>query len=138
MAKGASKKITAQNATSMTLLLRGFLISNLIQILSFTPILASQRYRHSGAYKWDIFKYILSEGVAAAIGLLMRDMASKGEDLNAEGLTALLWDVVFVTWFVHVGTALVWRRLWWLYAVVSSEGGSVYAGGENDTDPAHR
>lgn len=120
MAKGASKKISSQNAASLTLLLRGFLLSNLIHILSYTPILASARYRHSGAYKWDVAKYILSEGVALAIGLLMRDMASKGEDLNAEGLTALLWDVVFVTWFVHVGTALVWRRLWWLYAVVST------------------
>lgn len=53
---------------------------------------------------------------------MMRDMAAKGEDLNAEGLTALLWDVIFVTWFVHVGTALIWRRLWWLYAVIPAYG----------------
>lgn len=48
----------------------------------------------------------------------MRDMASKGEDLQAEGLTALMWDVIFVTWTVHVATALIWRKFWWLYAVV--------------------
>lgn len=70
----------------------------------------------------DVVKYVLSETVALAIVLLMRDMAAKGEDLNAEGLTALMWDVVFVTWFVHVGTAFVWRKFWWLYASIPCYG----------------
>lgn len=102
----------------MTLLTRGFVLSNAAQLLSLT-LLTSTARRGTGAYKWDIAKYVVTELIAAAIALVMRDMAVKGDDLNAEGLTALMWDVVFVTWAVHVGTALVWRKLWWLYAVVS-------------------
>lgn len=120
-AKGASKRISSQNASSLTLLTRGFILSNLAQIVSLT-LFTSVARRHTSAYKWDILKYVLTEVVAVGIALVMRDMAVKGEDLNAEGLTALMWDVVFVTWAVHVGTAFVWRRLWWLYAVVSGKG----------------
>ncbi|PWN23806.1 hypothetical protein BCV69DRAFT_10789 [Microstroma glucosiphilum] len=117
MAKGASKRISSQNASSLTLLFRGFLITNLLQILSLTLLTPGYR-RRSSSYKWDIIKYVLTEAIAAGLGLVMRDMAKKGDDLSAEGLTALMWDVVFVTWAVHVGTALIWRRFWWLYAVI--------------------
>ncbi|CAO1618918.1 unnamed protein product [Parajaminaea phylloscopi] len=113
MAKGASKKVSSQNASSLKLLLLGGLVSNASQLFSLFV------FRHSFG---DVLKYVLSSLVALAITLLLRDMASKGEDLNAEGLTALLWDVVFVTWFVHVGTAFVWRRFWWLYALIPCYG----------------
>lgn len=26
-----------------------------------------------------------------------------------------MFDVIYVTWFVHVMTALVWTRFWYLY-----------------------
>lgn len=87
-------------------------MTNAVQLLYLTVLARRTR-------KWDIARYVVTEIIAAGIALLMRDMALKGEDLNAEGLTALMWDVIFVTWAVHVGTALVWKKLWWLYAVVS-------------------
>ncbi|CAO1616132.1 unnamed protein product [Jaminaea pallidilutea] len=119
MAKGASKKISSNNASSLKLLLYGFVITNALQLLLlFTPLLSSLRYRRSSTWTWDLVRYVLTEAVAAGIALVMRDMASKGEDLDAQGLTALMWDVVFVTWFIHAGTALIWRRLWWIYAVI--------------------
>lgn len=122
MAKGASKKISSNNASSLRLLLYGFVITNALQLLLlFTPLLSSLRYRRSSTWTWDLVRYVLTEAVAAGIALVMRDMASKGEDLDAQGLTALMWDVVFVTWFIHAGTALIWRRLWWIYAVVSAK-----------------
>ena len=64
-------------------------------------------------------------------------MAKKGSDLAAAGLTACvlrplatnqdaddpscryMFDVLYVTWFVHVATALVSPKFWWLYLAVS-------------------
>ncbi|CAO1629873.1 unnamed protein product [Sympodiomycopsis kandeliae] len=110
MAKGSQKKITSQNVSSMKLLHIGFLISNASQLVS----LYFFRRR-----KYDIVKYVLTEIIALGLYLVLRDMSNKHEDLNQEGgLTALIWDVVFITWIIHVATAFLWRGFWWLYLVI--------------------
>ena len=45
-------------------------------------------------------------------------MARAGDDLAQAGMTAYMFDIVYLTWFAHVGTALVSPRLWWTYAVI--------------------
>ncbi|RKP26931.1 hypothetical protein SYNPS1DRAFT_5628, partial [Syncephalis pseudoplumigaleata] len=42
---------------------------------------------------------------------------SGGDDLNAPGLTSYMFDVLYVTWFVHVGS-LVWSFVWWFYLAI--------------------
>jgi len=36
-----------------------------------------------------------------------------------------MFDIVYITWFVHVTTSLVSRYLWWFYAVVCGNSGFV-------------
>ncbi|CAG8736241.1 5574_t:CDS:2, partial [Acaulospora morrowiae] len=40
-----------------------------------------------------------------------------GEDLNAEGLIAYMFDIIYVTWFVHV-LSILFEWIWWFYLVI--------------------
>lgn len=31
-----------------------------------------------------------------------------------------MFDIIYVTWFVHITTALVWSKFWYTYLAVSS------------------
>ncbi|KAJ9073118.1 hypothetical protein DSO57_1020007 [Entomophthora muscae] len=40
-----------------------------------------------------------------------------GEDLAAKGLTSFMFDILYVSWFVQIGTTLS-NKFWWFYLVV--------------------
>ncbi|CAG8508734.1 12312_t:CDS:2 [Ambispora gerdemannii] len=40
-----------------------------------------------------------------------------GEDLNSEGLTAYMFDIIYITWFVHF-VSMFWEAAWWIYLVI--------------------
>ena len=62
--------------------------------------------------------YGVTELVAVGLAWQLLGIARAGDDLAQAGMTAYMFDVVYLTWFVHVGTALVSARLWRTYAVI--------------------
>ncbi|WFC97433.1 hypothetical protein MYAM1_000146 [Malassezia yamatoensis] len=114
MAKGAQKRIAASNNSAVRTLQYGFLLSNTIHLL-----LNFWVWRSPATYRWQfIALYVVSEAIAGFIAWQLTCMAHAGDDLRQSGLTAYMFDVVYITWFVHIATALVSRRFWWTYAVI--------------------
>jgi pheromone shutdown protein TraB len=83
MARAASKKQAAQNARIIQILTYGFLITNLIHLLLVFGV-----FRKSSATFGALFKYVVTEGIAGALGLTLRGMAKQGDDLGQAGLTS--------------------------------------------------
>ncbi|KAF8939078.1 hypothetical protein BGZ58_010714 [Dissophora ornata] len=50
------------------------------------------------------------------------ELVDAGEDLSQEGLVQYAFDIIYVTWFVHV-TSAFWSKAWWFYLTIP-----VYAG----------
>jgi len=55
----------------------------------------------------------------------VRTLVRSGQDLDAQGLTEYMWDVVYWSWINVVLVVLLGDRAWWLYLVVPAY--SVYA-----------
>lgn len=41
-----------------------------------------------------------------------------GEDLDAQGLTEFMWDIVYWTWINLILVMILGNRAWWLYLVI--------------------
>lgn len=92
----------------------GFLITNTLHLFFvFGPF----RNRSQGLL-WPFTKYLVTEAVAGALGLTLRGMARQGDDLGQHGLTSYMFDIIYVTWFVHTTTALISNKFWYTYIVV--------------------
>ena len=114
MAKAASKKQAAQNAMMVRILTYGFLITNTLHLFFiFGPF----RNKTKSLF-WPILKYAITEIIAGALGLTLRSMASQGDDLGQHGLTAYMFDIIYVTWFTHVTTALISNKFWYTYLAI--------------------
>ncbi|KEF52085.1 uncharacterized protein A1O9_11711 [Exophiala aquamarina CBS 119918] len=48
-----------------------------------------------------------------------------GEDLDAQGLTEFMWDILYWTWINLVLVAILGNRAWWLYLAIPAY--AVYA-----------
>lgn len=48
-----------------------------------------------------------------------------GEDLDAQGLTEFMWDIVYWTWINLIVVVILGNRAWWLYLVIPAY--AVYA-----------
>lgn len=83
MARAASKKQAAQNAQMVKMLTYGFLLTNSIHLL-----LVFGLFRKSSGSFGALVKYIITEGIAGALALVLRGMAKQGDDLGQAGLTA--------------------------------------------------
>lgn len=80
-------------------------------------VLAACLRRQTSPWRtWTL--YGITEFLAALIAWKLVAMAQVGDDLSLPGMTAYMFDFVYITWFVHVGVALVSRRFWWTYAVI--------------------
>ena len=113
MAKGAQKRIASTNARAVQTLALGFAISNTLYVLAQLV-----RYRSPRWPAAVLVPYLLTEAVAAGLAWQLVGMARHGADLAQAGLTAYMFDIVYITWFVHGTTALVSRHFWWTYLVV--------------------
>ncbi|WFD35137.1 hypothetical protein MCUN1_001986 [Malassezia cuniculi] len=111
MAKGSIKRVAAGNAAALRLLAIGFVLVNTIHLLLTFGVFKVRGWR-------PIVLYVGTEAIAAALALVLVRMASTGQDLSQEGLTAYMFDVIYVTWFVHVMTAVVSCHFWWVYIVI--------------------
>jgi len=69
-----------------------------------------------------LFLYAVTEGAGVVLWQQLEAMATKGEDLAASGLTSYMFDVIYVTWFVHVGAALLTTKFWYLYLSIPGYG----------------
>jgi len=108
MAQGNAKRIAQQNASTLALLRNGFLFSQVVQLVSLFLFKASRT---------KIVLYIISSLLAGVLGLSLNSMGqakhdvqgkmvSAGDDLSSPGLTAYMFDVVYITWAVHVLSAI--------------------------------
>ncbi|EPB90609.1 hypothetical protein HMPREF1544_02519 [Mucor circinelloides 1006PhL] len=123
MANASSKKIAATNKQTLKNLTNGFLIVNAIYFLwrvvyhwnSFT---FSQFFLYitTAGLTFLFYRILVSSGTPSytADGNLI----SSGDDLNAEGLTAYMFDIIYVTWFVHITTAFISNKFWMAYLVI--------------------
>ncbi|CAO3665437.1 hypothetical protein G6F70_008635 [Rhizopus microsporus] len=123
MANASSKKIAISNKQTLTNLRKGFIIVNAIYFLWRV------------IYHWSSFTfsqfllYTLTTGltvifyrilVASGTPTYRNDgtLVSSGDDLSAEGLTAYMFDIIYVTWFVHMTTAFISNKFWFTYLVI--------------------
>ncbi|UZJ57360.1 hypothetical protein CBS101457_006680 [Exobasidium rhododendri] len=110
MARAASKKQAAQNAQMVKILTYGFLLTNSIHLLFVFGL-----FRKSSGSFGALIKYIITEAIAACLAIVLRGMAKQGDDLGQAGLTSYMFDVIYVTWFVHLTTALISAKFWYTY-----------------------
>ncbi|KAI9366301.1 hypothetical protein BD770DRAFT_405604 [Pilaira anomala] len=123
MANASSKKIAAANKQTLANLQKGFLSVNTIYFLWRIV------YHWSSFTFSQFFLYVTTGGLTFLFYRLLNSsgtptfgadntLISSGEDLNAEGLTAYMFDIIYVTWFVHITTAFISNKFWLAYLVV--------------------
>ncbi|KAI8637884.1 hypothetical protein BD408DRAFT_423815 [Parasitella parasitica] len=123
MANASSKKIASTNKQTLNNLTKGFLIVNAVYFLwrvvyhwdSFT---LSQFFLYitTGGLSFLFYRILVSSGTPTYSS--EGNLISSGDDLNTEGLTAYMFDIIYVTWFVHVTTAFISNKFWLVYLVI--------------------
>lgn len=120
MANTSDKRIYGQNQRSLYYLRIGFLLVN-------TVYLGLTSLHHS---LWsDLPYYLTSNALAVFCWYHLCRMArpvfdereklvSPGLDINTKGLVEYFWDIIYVTWFVHLGVAILSRKFWWLLLII--------------------
>ncbi|GAA6051056.1 hypothetical protein JCM3770_005476 [Rhodotorula araucariae] len=112
MAGANSKRIAAANARTLQQLRLGFLVAGGIHLLHFLLFTSGRTYRR-------VLLFAASEAVAIGLWNQLKSMAAAGTELDGgKGLVSYAFDIVYVTWFVHVATALVSTQFWKLYWVI--------------------
>ncbi|KAF9976215.1 hypothetical protein BGZ73_008997 [Actinomortierella ambigua] len=121
-ANSSQKKIAHENSKMLLSLRKGFIWVNAFYIL----------YRI--VYHWSTFSfklavaYLLTGGLSVLLYSQIHRIGqprynSKGElhdagmDLTQEGLVQYAFDIIYVTWFVHV-TSAFWGKMWWFYLAI--------------------
>ena len=77
----------------------------------------------SGRTWFRLFLFVFSKAIAVFFWAQLVDAAQKGQDLSGEGLISYMQDICYVTWFVHLGAALVSPKFWYLYLVIPGYAG---------------
>lgn len=62
--------------------------------------------------------YLITEGIGLLLWKQLESMKTRGEDLNAKGLTSYFYDIIYVTWITHIGAAILSRYFWYIYLIV--------------------
>ncbi|KAI9245255.1 hypothetical protein BY458DRAFT_466401 [Sporodiniella umbellata] len=123
MANASSKKIAAANKQTIKNLSYGFLIVNSIYFLwrvvyHWNTFTVSQMFLYgiTAGLTYFFYRVLVSSGTPSYTpdGSLI----SGGDDLNSEGLTAYMFDIIYVTWFVHITTAFISNKFWMVYLVI--------------------
>ncbi|ORY56540.1 hypothetical protein BCR35DRAFT_284110 [Leucosporidium creatinivorum] len=113
MAKGNAKRVAAANAQTIKQLRLGFAISGAIYLLHLFIFRSGRTWRRA-------FLFSFTEIIAVVLWQQLEGMAKRTDELAAPGLTSYIFDVIYVTWFVHVATALISTKFWYLYLVIPS------------------
>ncbi|GAA5854381.1 hypothetical protein JCM8547_001802 [Rhodosporidiobolus lusitaniae] len=112
MAGASSKRISASNASTLRQLQLGFLVSGGIYLIHLFLFRSGRSWKR-------LFLFVVTETVAVSLWSWVMALADKGADISAgTGLTTYIFDVIYVTWAVHVLTALVSAQFWKLYWII--------------------
>ncbi|KAM0791483.1 hypothetical protein ACM66B_005936 [Microbotryomycetes sp. NB124-2] len=111
MAKGNAKRIQAANAQAIQQVRIGFLVSNVVYWLHLFLFRSGRPWRR-------LLYYTTTEVIAVVLWQQLEGMNRRGEELAQRGLTAYIFDIIYVTWFVHVATAVISTKFWYLYLVI--------------------
>jgi len=123
MANKSAKRQALNNAAILSKLRLGFLISNSL----FLGIRGFWFYATMTWTLWTI--YIITSLIAVGLYVQLIKMAQPridssgglvdgGDNLSQEGLTSYMFDVIYVTWFIHASVSLISDSFWWLYSVI--------------------
>lgn len=123
MANTSAKRIAAENKKTLANLQKGFLAVNIFYFLwrvvfywstfGFSHFLLYASTAGVTLYLYNVL-YTIGNPSYAADGSLLKS----GDDINGEGVVAYFFDIIYVTWFVHVSTALFSDRFWWVMMVI--------------------
>ncbi|KAG0050797.1 hypothetical protein BGZ83_004426 [Gryganskiella cystojenkinii] len=125
MANSSQKKIAHENGKTLLALRKGF-------IWAFY-------FFYRIVYNWSSFGFGLAIGYLLTAGLTVvlymqinamgqprynskGELVDAGQDLTQEGLVQYAFDIIYVTWFVHVTSAL-WSKMWWFYLCIPAYAG---------------
>ncbi|CAG8505133.1 869_t:CDS:2 [Paraglomus occultum] len=121
MAGQADKKLARENAKTLNNLFYQFLIFNIIYIL------VRIFYFYPTFTTWVAVKYFTTTGITLYLGYQLLQfgtpryqngvLISPGNDLAAKGLTEYMFDVIYVTWCIHM-LSIVWEGAWWFYLII--------------------
>ncbi|KAI8060374.1 uncharacterized protein B0P05DRAFT_557862 [Gilbertella persicaria] len=123
MANASSKKVATKNKQTLVNLQKGIMAINAVYVLwriiyhwstfTFGQCLL---YVTTAGISMLLYRVLLSSGTPeySADGTLIRS----GDDLAAEGLTAYMFDIIYITWFVHLTTAFISNKFWYTYIVI--------------------
>ncbi|GAA5996779.1 Snd2p [Rhodotorula paludigena] len=112
MAGASSKRIAQANAATLKQLNLGFAISGAIYLLHLAVFSSGRSYRR-------LFLFAATEAIAIGLWNMMKSMAARGEELNgSKGLVSYMFDVIYITWGVHVAAALLTTKAWYIYWVI--------------------
>ncbi|KAI0254336.1 hypothetical protein BJV78DRAFT_1274160 [Lactifluus subvellereus] len=125
MANASAKRIASQNEAAIRNMFYGQLLSNLFPLL-IRIVFRWQAFRQS---KKAIALYCLSLALSQFLyqylkrsGTPRRDptgnLVSSGDDLNHPGMTEWIFDILYISWFAQVGSAIFGEWLWWIYVVI--------------------
>ncbi|ORZ00490.1 hypothetical protein BCR43DRAFT_485306 [Syncephalastrum racemosum] len=123
MANASSKKIAAANLRTLDNLRKGIAIVNITYFL----------YRI--VYHWATFTtsqlvlYMITTGVSLFLYSTLEKsgrprydasgaLISGGDDLNAEGMMAYMFDIIYITWFSQIMSAFVSPKFWYTYLLI--------------------
>ncbi|GAA5938992.1 uncharacterized protein JCM15063_004388 [Sporobolomyces koalae] len=115
MAGANSKRIASANAQQLTILRLGTAVSSVIYLLHLLVF-------QSGRTKWRLFLFVSTLTSELSLWQQLEGMAQRGQSLEGKGLVQYMFDLVYITWFVHVTTALVSAKFWYLFWIVPGYG----------------
>ncbi|GAA5993203.1 hypothetical protein JCM5350_005031 [Sporobolomyces pararoseus] len=116
MAGANSKRIATENAKQLTLLRAGTAITSVIYILHLFLF-------QSGRTKWRVFLFVATLTSELSTWQQLEMMASRGQAIfEGKGLIQYMFDLIYITWFVHVTTALVSTKFWYLFWIIPGYG----------------
>ncbi|GAA5887068.1 hypothetical protein JCM16303_007123 [Sporobolomyces ruberrimus] len=116
MAGANSKRITSENAKQLTLLRLGTAISSVIYLVGL--FLSS-----AGRTQWRMFMFVATFTSELSTWQQLEQMAKRGQSISeGKGLIQYMFDLIYITWFVHVTTALVSTKFWYAFWIIPGYG----------------
>ncbi|BGP16495.1 hypothetical protein JCM10213_001168 [Rhodosporidiobolus nylandii] len=113
MAGANDKRIKAANARSLQQLQLGFLATGGVYLVHLFLSSSGRSFKR-------LFLFAVTETIAVSLWQWMVDMAAKGQEINGAngGAVSYMFDVIYITWFVHAATALVSGHFWKVYWII--------------------
>ncbi|KAJ1973764.1 hypothetical protein H4R35_003944 [Dimargaris xerosporica] len=122
MAKNADKKLAAENAKTLQWLTRAFFGVNSVYVfiqfvLGYGSVAWSTTIAYTVTFVISLIIYWQLMSMGKARYNPQGDLISGGEDLRMAGLTSYMFDILYITWLVHLGS-LVSSYFWYLYWLI--------------------